>query len=815
MKRIRCSKLLLFSFLAILGCWQSSQAQDVVQGYSLMGLIVDSVNGKPLALATLYLLDDDDNPFKASVSDAEGKFLISGLNKQKYALFIQSLGYHPKKIHIDLSAPDNAQALNIQSVAMTPMSINLKEAVVVAHRLLVKQELGGISYDTQADPESKSSNLLEIMRKIPYLSTDGDGNILLKGNSSFRILINGKPSSIMERNPKEGLRSIPASTIVRVEVITSPPPKYEAEGLGGIINIVTAKRISNGYNGSVNLYERFPVGGPGIGTSLAFKEGKFAFSGYAGGNIYHTPDYSNSLDRQTLTTSPQTLLQSGQRQIDNKSAYVGAELSWDMDSINLISGQINFNGSDSETNFTQSSALNAETETLEEYNLRNDINYFGNGMDAALNFQHSFRKNKSKLLTFSYRFFQYHNNHKNALDFTKRLNFVQPNFRQANGENFAENTAQVDYVHPSKTMKIEMGAKAIWRDNASNFQYDAFNTSANAFETVPAFSNTYHYLQDVYAFYNSYTLMGQKWGLLGGFRVEQTNTRANFTSTNTQVKQDFFNVIPSIMFNYSLSEGNSLNFGFVQRIRRPSIARINPYVDRANPNLQTTGNPDLIPVVLSDIQFGYGHSKKISLNMGLGYSFFNKLDLRIYNFDPSSNITRITFANVGKGSRIGLDLNLNCPLSEKMNFSLNGNIAQFSMKGETDNTLFDNKWLTYFLASSLNFNLSKGWRANADIGLNSRNPNSLQGTSNSFVTSGFSLNKELAKGKLVASGAVSNPFNKFRDNIIEVEGAGFVEKSLTREYFRALNFSLNYRFGESRGDVSRSRRSIRNDDISK
>ena len=150
-----------------------------------------------------------------------------------------------------------------------------------------------------------------------------------------------------------------------------------------------------------------------------------------------------------------------------------------------------------------------------------------------------------------------------------------------------------------------------------------------------------------------------------------------------------------------------------------------------------------------------------------------------------------------------------------MNFSLNGNIAQFSMKGETDNTLFDNKWLTYFLASSLNFNLSKGWRANADIGLNSRNPNSLQGTSNSFVTSGFSLNKELAKGKLVASGAVSNPFNKFRDNIIEVEGAGFEEKSLTREYFRALNFSLNYRFGESRGDVSRSRRSIRNDDISK
>lgn len=711
------------------------------------------------------------------------------------------------------------KGLVVDSVSGEPPAlttiINLKEAEIIAKRVLVKQKLGGISYDMQADPESKASNLLEIMRKIPYLSADAEGNILLKGNNSFRILINGKPSSMMERNPTEVLRSIPASTIVRVEVITSPPPKYEAEGLAGLINIVTTKRASNGYNGTVNIYERFPVGGPGVGTSFAFKEGKFGFSGYAGGNFYNTPSYSNTLNRETLLSNPNTLVQSGTRNIDNKSGYVGAELSWDLDSINLISGQINFNGSGSETFFTQSSALNAGTGSLERYDVQNAINYLGNGMDAALNFQHGFRKNKANLLTFSYRFFQFKNNNRNNLGFAKRLNFDQPDFRQSNQEGFVENTTQIDFVHPSKTIKVDLGAKAIWRDNASDFQYAAFNSSSNTFEKVPSFSNAYDYLQDVYAFYNSYTLMGEKWALLGGFRVEQTNTRANFSSTSTKVKQDFFNVIPSIMLNYTLSEGNSLNIGFVQRIRRPNIVRINPYVDRSNPNLQTTGNPTLVPVLLNDIQLGYSYSKKVSINVGLGYSFFNKLDLRIYSFNPTTNITSITFANVGEGSRIGLDLNINCPIFDNVNFNLNGNIAQFSLQGETDHTLFDNKWLTFFAAPSLNFNLNKGWRANIDLNINSQNPNSLQGTTNGFVSSSFGLNKELAKRKLVLSGTVSNPFNKFRNNITEIKGAGFEERSLIREYFRSFNFSLNYRFGQSKGEVNRSKRNIKNDDLSK
>lgn len=814
MKHILFSRHFFFHVLFLISLLAGLQAQESSATYVLKGIVKDSVSGAPLELATIFVLDNTENAIKAGVSDSNGNFILSGLSAEKYNVILQSLGYQSKKIPIDLKNADDQKMLDLQVVAMSPEVINLKESVIVARRLLVKQELGGISYDTQADPESKSSSVLEIMRKIPYLSVDADGNIQLKGNNSFRILINGKPSSMMERNPKEVLRSIPASTIIRVEVITSPPPKYEAEGLAGLINIVTSKRISNGYNGTVNIYQRFPVGGPGIGTSFAFKEGKFAFNGYAGGSINNTPNYSNTLDRQTIGDQASMLSQSGNREIDSQSGYVGAELSWDVDSINLFSGQVNFNGSDSKTSYAQSSALNSGIGLVENYDLLNSVDYLGNGMDAALNLQHSFPKHKSRLLTFSYRYLEFNNNNKNSLGFSKRLNFDDPDFRQANDERFAENSAQIDYVQPSKTMKMELGAKAIWRDNTSDFNYAALNSSTGNYETVPSFSNSYNYLQDVYAIYNSYTLMGEKWGLLGGFRVEQTNTRANFISTDTKVKQEFFNVIPSIMLNYNLPDGSSFNLGFVQRIRRPSIIRINPYVDRSNPNLQTTGNPNLVPVLLNDLQLGYSLSKKVNLNIGFGYSFFNRLDLRVYNFDPTTNITQVTFANVGKGSRIGVDFNLNYPISQKIQFTLNGNVAEFVIKGETDNTFFNNNWITFSTFSSLNFNLNKGWRANVDLNVTSRNPNSLQGSANGFVTSSFNINKELAKGKLVLSGSVNNPFNKYRNNIVEISGAGFEEQSLIREYFRSFNFSLNYRFGQSDSSVKKSRRNIRNDDVS-
>jgi ferric enterobactin receptor len=813
MKNRYIMKIALLCGIAILCLRFTPVAQDTLPAFKLTGKAADSATGKPVEFLTITAIDSTGNPVKAAITKADGGFSIAGLGAGNYTIVFQGLAYRTREIPVQISAAGAEQATDI-GVIMVIQKVNRgDEATVVAVKPLIKQELGRISYNLSADPESKVSSVLDMMHKIPYISVDGNGTILLKGNSNFRILINGKPSSMLERNLNEVLRSIPASTVVRIEVITTPPPKYEAEGLAGIINIVTTRRAVNGYNGSVNLYHRFPVGGPGIGTAFAFKKGKFALSGYAGGSIYNTPSFDNTFGRKTSGTDPVNLEQAGNRRSDSRSGYIGTELSWELDSLNLLSGQVNFNGSNSQTGINQQSALTGAAGLLEKYNLYNAIDYGGSGMDAGINLQHKFKNNQARLLTFSYNFFKYSNKSNNDLNVYNAFNFTQPDFRQKNDESFNENTLQVDYVHSLKSLNIEMGAKAIWRGNSSDYNYLSFDSVSGNYIKEPAFSNVYKYQQNVYAFYNSYQYMKEKWGLVGGIRVEQTYTSVNFLSSSTSVEQNYFNVIPSVAFNYNIKKSN-FSIGFVQRIRRPSITRLNPFTDRSNPNVAVSGNPDLRQVILNDIQLGYGYSNKISVNVGFGYSFFNKLDLRVYAFDPSTNITSITFANVGKGNRIGLDLNINYPVSPRLNVSLNGNLAHFTITGGVGSVLLTNKWLTWFASPSIGFNFNKGWRANANLSVNSRNPSSFQGTTNAFVTSAFSVNKEYFKGKLVFSAAVNNPFTKFRGNILQVSGPGFEEQGRVNEYFRLYSVSVNFKFGQLQDGVKKTRRNINNDDIS-
>lgn len=813
MNRILLLKRMLLCCITCLIALQSMEAQDITPVYKIKGIVVDSFGNKPVEFITLSILDSAGTPLKAGISKTDGSFSFDGLQAKKYTIVVHGVGYLVRQLPVDLSARDASATMDLGLIDLIPNVKNIAEVVVISVRPLVKQELGRISYNMQADPESKVKSVLDMMHKIPYLSVDANGNVLLKGNSNYRILINGKPSSMLERNPMEVLRSIPASTILRIEVITTPPPKYEAEGLAGIINIVTTQRLANGYNGSVNLYQRFPVGGPGIGTSFAFKQGKFALSGYAGGNIYNTPGFNNTFKRKTTGINADELWQSGNRKIDNKSGYIGTELSFEADSLNLLSGQVNFNGSGSETSLNQSSSLSNERGLLKKYDLYDASNYSGRGMDFGLNYQHNFKRNRSRIITFSYGSFNYNNNTGSDIGIYNRYNFNQPDFKQMNKETFKENTVQVDYVHPVKSLNIELGAKAIWRDNTSKFNYLGFDTTSGSFVQVPTFSNEYNYRQDVYAWYNNYQYRKEKWGLSAGLRVEQTATRVIFFTTGTALKQNYFNVIPSLAYYHTINN-SSISIGFVQRIRRPSITRLNPYVDRTNPNVEISGNPNLKPVLLNDIQLGYGYSKKISINAGLGYSFFNKLDLRVYTFNPTTNITTVTFANVGKGNRIGLDVNVNYPITPKVNFSLNGNVAHFTISGEVDNALLTNKWLTFYVSPTTKFNFSKGWKANANLTVNSSNPSSFQGTTNAFATTSFSVNKEYLNGKFVLSAGVNNPFGKYRNNILEVRGPGFEERGVILEYFRSFSFALNYKFGQLQGSVKKSSRNIKNDDVS-
>jgi hypothetical protein len=323
----------------------------------------------------------------------------------------------------------------------------------------------------QADPESKESSLLQMMRKVPFLSQDANDNILLNGSRDYRILINGKASGMMERAPMEILKSIPASTIKSIEVITSPSAKYDAEGLAGIINIITNKKIDNGYNGSVNVSHKFPVGGPAMGLSYAMKKGKFGISTFGGTGLNLSPQTTDFYKRTTASRDRKLYLdQNIVRESDNRSGYFGSEISFEIDSLHLISAQLNFNSSKTDASTNQVSFLESSGAVLQRYSLANKEEGRAGGIDVSANYQLGFKSNKERLLTFSYRYSSQQNRQFNNLDVFQSFNYTDADFIQLNNGNFKEQTAQVDYIQPVRKHSMEAGMKSIVRTNYSNFE---------------------------------------------------------------------------------------------------------------------------------------------------------------------------------------------------------------------------------------------------------------------------------------------------------------------------------------------------------
>lgn len=800
--------LLLFCFLGV-----SIKAQKLPSGvYEIKGIIADSISQDKLDYITVALRTNKDQLLKSAVSKSDGSFNFSNIKPGQYSVTVLAMGYRSKKIPVDLS--DTTKNTKDLGVIYIHTAANLlKEVVVTADKPIIRQEVDRIAYDLQADPESKSNTVIEMMRKVPLLSVDGEDNILLKGDSNYKIFINGKPSSMMERNAKDVLKSMPASSIQSIEVITSPPAKYDAEGIAGIINIVTNKKVDNGYNASVNVNERFPVGGPGTGGSFTYKQGKAGISSFGGTSLSYTPQTQGLSSRTSTGTNSSSLFQQSSRESEGRNGYFGTELSIEIDSLSLLTGQFNINGNRSEGMSDQSSTLNGQNGILQGYTLKNINDGGGTGSDAGINFQRGFRNNKNRLLTFSYRYYGYENEQNASLQTSGRVNYDTPDYRQFNIGGTSEQTFQIDYVHPLKKINIESGIKSIHRRNESDFRFLSFNQTSGSFETDPGRTNRFNNTQDVFGAYNTYQYTLKSWGFKAGFRMEKTIIDADFITSGSQVKKEYFNLVPTVNINRKFKNMSSMNFSFSQRIQRPGIYQLNPFVDRSNPNFESTGNPDLHPMVGNALQLGYSRSKKGSLNIMLGYTLFNDLIMPVSVFDPLTFITRSSYDNTGRARLINTNVNVNYPLTKKLNFSFNGGLAYGRVEGMVNGIAVKNQGLMYNFSSSGSYRFEKGWRLNANMNVNGPNL-TLQGTSNSYIGSSFSVNKDIVKDKLSFSASSNNPFSKYRTNRRETFGPDFFQTSDNQAYYRSFSTSLNYRFGKLKETVKKNKRGINNDDVS-
>jgi outer membrane receptor protein involved in Fe transport len=774
---------------------------------TIKGTVADSVSKATLPLITVRLKGADNETIKVTVTKDDGSFAFASVPASKYTLYINAIGYQTKTVAIDLT---QQKTIELKPIYLSDAMTTLKEVSVTAERPIIRQKADRIIYDLKADPESKGNSVLNMMRKVPYLSLDGDDNLLLKGNSSFRVFINGKPSGSLENNLKAVLKSIPASTIERIEVITTPPSKYDADGVAVIINIITIKKKNDGINGTVNINESLPTGGPGVGASFTAKKGKFGISAFGGSSINNSPETYNNNNR--VDTIGNTLTQQGYQRSNGKTAYFGTEMSLQIDTLHLLTAQFNYNGNRNNSHSGQSSLLSGNGQP-QQYSFRNDNQATDHGIDAGINYELGFKGVKNRLLTFSYQYSGAADNRNSNIDFFDRLNFTTPNFRQIDKQKFNEHTAQIDFATPVNKVMIDAGLKAIFRTSSSDFEYSNLNDATGLYEYNAAQSNVYTNTQNVFSAYNSYQVNLNSWNINAGVRAEETVIRANFMTTGSIASQNYLNVVPSIAIGKRFKNESSINLGFSQRIRRPGINRLNPYIDRSNPNFEVTGNPNLRPVLLNDIQFGYNSNKKLSVNIGLDYSFMNNLDVQVVNFNKATKVTQISYANIGKAQSAGVNFNFSYPVTKIYNVSLNGNTMYLWLQGQADGKTVNNNQLMYGATLSNVVRLDHGWALNADLGVRSRNPTGLQGYSNGFFYSAFNFNKDIVKNKFSISGGIKNPFTKYRTSISKTFGPQFTQTYQSINYYRSFNISLNYNFGGLKDRINKNRTGIENNDV--
>jgi len=777
---------------------------------TMKGSVIDSVKKEPLSYVTVALIDATTNvPVKSTFTKDDGSFSLTGLAIKPYKVSLVNVGFGTKTIN--LPKPETVNDLG--KIFMSAVSGQLKEVNVTAVRPLMKREVDRISYDVQADPENKVITVLDMMRRVPLLSVDATDNIKLQGNTNYKILINGKESALIARNPADIFRSMPASNIERIEVITTPPAKYDAEGLAGIINIITKKDISQGYNGSVNArYSN--LWGPGVNLNLTLKKGKFGIGGYAGYNKRNnlTTGFSNVNDNfQTNGTPLSSLNQQGSNTATGHHSYGNTELTYEGDSLNLLTGTFEYyrGQNDSERELISDFSSSTTNIPSNSYRSLNTANSGYRGLGAGLNYQLGFKRNKDQLLTTSYKYNSSKNEQFNDIAFNQRVNFpdlTNPNYRQFNNSGSKEHTLQLDYVQPVKKVNIEAGAKAIFRNNFS----DAFtqNQVANAaYVTDPNQINAFDYQQNVYSLYNSYQVkFSEKWVAKGGLRLEHTTVNAS-----EAVDQKYSNLIPSLSLQRSF-KSSSVNIGYTDRIQRPGIWQLNPFVDRSNNTFINVGNPNLRPVVNHSVELTYSNFKKGSFNFGLNYKFANNTVENITNFDPATGVSVSTYQNVGNNKRLGFDFNANYPITTKLNVNINSQIVKVWLKGYVNNVLYNTSGYQGHTFAGASYKFDSGYRVGANFDYDSRYV-MLQGRDNFWLGYSASVSKEFLEKKATLSVYASNPFQKFRtiDNTVRTPTS--YQLTLNQMYARAINISFNYKFGKLSGELKKNQRGINNDDV--
>jgi hypothetical protein len=365
-------------------------------------------------------------------------------------------------------------------------------------------------------------------------------------------------------------------------------------------------------------------------------------------------------------------------------------------------------------------------------------------------------------------------------------------------------------------VNLEAGGKTILRNNFSNFETSDYNDITKNYEMNPSQTNDFNYDQNIYSVYNSYSAKWDQWNAKAGLRLEHTTVRANFISTSRTVNQDYNNFIPSLSLQRNLKNSN-ISLGYTDRISRPGIFQLNPFVDLSNPNFVNTGNPNLQPEVNHSFELNYSSYSKNSLTVGISYSFSNNSIQTVTHLQSVSSggltdtIPVTTYENLGTNKNLGLNLNLNITSIKNLSISLNTQLSHVWLKGTYNGQFYKNDGYTGNAFLNAGYKFGKGFRIGFDAGYFSGDVN-LQGKSNAYIYNSYVFSKTFLNKRLTLSAVMNNPYGQFYTFRTTTTTPDFYQLNHNQIPYRSFALRFNVKMGKLNSDIKRNQRGISNDD---
>lgn len=644
--------------------------------------------------------------------------------------------------------------------------INLDDVTVSAQKPVVKMEADKVTYNVQEDQDAKSNSILEMLRKVPMVSVDAQDNITVNGSSSFVVYVDGKPSPMFSANPSEILKAMPADGVKNIEVLTNPGAKFDAEGVGGVLNITMEKHNDmDGYTMTFRGNAGDMMNGGSVYSMV--QKGKSTVSVNLNANAMNMPESNVEIVREQANNSTKTSTTSD----GNMNMLMGSiDYSYAIDEHNTVSANVGMNQMKSHN----TSEGSMDFSNAAGYDMTTDTHMKSNSLNASVDYQHTF-DNPQQNLTAAYRISSTPSENHNVAEYGSSL---IPSLDMTNKNRMTEQTIQVDYVQPLENRQtIETGIKYTLRDNSSE--------SATL---------DYENKQNIAAAYGTYNVSLGSFSIKTGLRYEYTNQDVTYRKGEGEdFSLSYDNFVPNVTLSYSPYFGQNFGLTYNQRISRPSIDVLNPYVNRQNPTAISFGNPDLDVEKVHNIQGSYSYfSSAFTLNASLSYNYQDK-GIQQYSFFDNNGVMNTTYGNVATKSTTSFSLFSTWSPTSSTRITFNGSLSYADLSSSVLG-YSNNGW-----QSSLMVNLQQ--TLPGDIQLSAmyfgNSPSkTLQGKTSGINMHTIGLSRNFLDDRLTISVNAVSPFSKNMTMKTTTSGHDFTNVSTINIPMRSFSATISWRIGK-------------------